>query len=231
MGRHPKQPNRQLQELVDETGVLRKSLARRVVERGRTVGVDLAYDHTSVGRWLAGEQPIPPAPSLIADVMSELTGRRITSADCGMTGSESADLGLEFSLSLAEATAAATALWRSDVECRRFLRDSAYAVAVYPAATMRWLTLPGPEHPVSSTGYRRIGQADVDAVRTMTTAFVELDNRVGGGRIRSTVVHYLHTSVAPMLHGTYTEDVGRRLYAASAELPEPRVRRPWRPGV
>lgn len=66
MGRHPKQPNRQLQELVDETGVLRKSLARRVVERGRTVGVDLAYDHTSVGRWLAGEQPIPPAPSLIA---------------------------------------------------------------------------------------------------------------------------------------------------------------------
>ncbi|WP_063003129.1 hypothetical protein [Nocardia salmonicida] len=218
MGRHPKQPNRQLQELVDETGVLRKSLARHVVERGRTVGVDLAYDHTSVGRWLAGEQPIPPAPLLIADVMSELTGRRITSADCGMTGSESADLGLEFSLSLAEATAAATALWRSDVECRRFLRDSAYAVAVYPAATMRWLTLPGPEHPVSSTGYRRIGQADVDAVRTMTTAFVELDNRVGGGRIRSTVVHYLHTSVAPMLHGTYTEDVGRRLYAASAEL-------------
>ncbi|MFE6923479.1 hypothetical protein ACFVAV_20815 [Nocardia sp. NPDC057663] len=96
MGRKPKQPNRPLHDLLEETGVLRKSLARRVVERGRAVGVDLAYDHTSVGRWLAGEQPTPPVPSMIAEVMSELTGRRITAAECGMTACESADLGLEF---------------------------------------------------------------------------------------------------------------------------------------
>ncbi|MFC4373298.1 hypothetical protein ACFO5K_04215 [Nocardia halotolerans] len=52
----------------------------------------------------------------------------------------------------------------------------------------------------------------------MTRVFADLDNSVGGGRIRSTVVHYLHTSVAPLLHGTYGEDVGRRLFGATAEM-------------
>ncbi|MBF6101716.1 hypothetical protein IU510_27225 [Nocardia cyriacigeorgica] len=218
MGRHPKQPNHQLADLLDETRSSRKGLARRVVERGRAVGIELRYDHTSVGRWLAGERPTPPGPNLIAEVLTELCGRRITPFDCGMSASESADLGLEFSLSLTEATASVTELWRSDVERRRFLEGAAYAVAVYPIASMRWLTLPGREHPVSSAGFRRVGVADIDAVRTMTTAFRDLDNQVGGGKVRSTVVHYLHTSVAPLLRGSYTEELGRRLFAATAEL-------------
>lgn len=219
MGRQPKQPNRQLDELLREVRLSRKGLARRVVERGSAVGVDLGYDHTSVSRWLAGEQPTPPTPDLIAEVLTEVVGRRVTAADCGMVaGQETADIGLEFSLSIAEATAAATALWRSDVERRRFLVGASYAVAVYPAASMRWLTLPGPEHPVSGRGSRRIGQGDVDAVRTMTAAFRDLDNRVGGGKVRSTIVHYLHSSVAPLLHGSYPEPIGRQLFAASAEL-------------
>ncbi|MET9211538.1 MULTISPECIES: hypothetical protein [unclassified Nocardia] len=218
MGRMPKQPNHLLHDLVGETGVLRKALARRVVQRGRSVGVELAYDHTSVGRWLAGEQPAPPVPALVAEVMSELAGRRVTPADCGMTGGDSADLGLEFSLSIPEATEAATALWRSDVEHRRFLRDSSYAVAAYSAASMRWLTLPGPERPASAKGSRRVGLSDVDGVRIMTKSFAELDNRVGGGRVRSTVVHYLHSSVTPLLRGIYDEATGRKLFGATAEM-------------
>ncbi|MEV6559590.1 hypothetical protein AB0M22_27990 [Nocardia sp. NPDC051756] len=52
----------------------------------------------------------------------------------------------------------------------------------------------------------------------MTMAFRDLDNRVGGGRVRSTIVHYLHSSVAPLLHGSYNESVGRQLFATTAEL-------------
>ncbi|WP_218022517.1 hypothetical protein [Nocardia amamiensis] len=52
----------------------------------------------------------------------------------------------------------------------------------------------------------------------MTTAFRDLDNRVGGGKVRPTIVHYLHSSIAPLLHGSYTESVGRQLFAATAEL-------------
>ncbi|MFC3964986.1 hypothetical protein [Nocardia jiangsuensis] len=219
MGRQPKQPNRQLADLVTEVRLSRKGLARRVVERGAAVGVELAYDHTAVGRWLGGEQPNPPVPELIAEVLTEVAGRRVTTADCGMVaGQASADIGLEFSLSIAEATAAATALWRSDVERRRFLVGASYAVAVYPAASMRWLTMPGPEHPVSGQGFRRIGQTDVDAVRTMTAAFRDLDNRVGGGKVRATIVQYLHSSVAPLLQSSYPEPIGRQLFATAAEL-------------
>jgi hypothetical protein len=90
-------------------------------------------------------------------------------------------------------------------------------VAVYPAASMRWLTLPGPEHPVSAGG-QRVGQSEVDAVRTMTAAFRDLDNKVGGGKVRPTIVHYLHSSVAPLLRGKYAEHVGRQLFATTAEL-------------
>lgn len=123
------------------------------------------------------------------------------------------DLGLEFSLSLPEALGSVTALWRTDIEQRRFLQGTSYAVHVYPAASMRWLTIPGPEHPISA-GRRRVGRGEVDGVRAMTKAFQDLDNRVGGGRVRSTVVHYLHTSVAPLLRGNYSEAVGRPLYGA-----------------
>ncbi|GAB2690386.1 hypothetical protein [Nocardia thraciensis] len=218
MGRQPKQPNRDLDDLLEESGISRGGLARRVVDRGYAIGLELGYDHRSVGRWLAGEQPNSPAPELIAAVFTETLGRKITPEDCGMTGGpEPVELGLEFSLSLTEATASVTALWRSDVERRRFLLGASYAVAVYPAASMRWLTLPGPEHPVSA-GSRRVGQGDVDSLRTMTAAFRDLDNKVGGGRVRPTIVQYLHSSVGPLLRGNYAEAVGRQLFAASAEL-------------
>ncbi|MFE5284548.1 hypothetical protein ACFRAQ_06205 [Nocardia sp. NPDC056611] len=220
MGRRAKQPNRQFEELVEEAGGVRKALARRIVDRDRGLGLELSYDHTSIGRWLAGEQPQPPVPNLIADTLTELLGRTITPAMCGMSNlrDAAADLGLEFSLSLSGAVDASTALWRSDIEHRRFLQDTSYAVAVYPAASMRWLTLPGPEHPVSIGSSRRVGQIDVDAVQTMAAAFRDLDNKVGGGKVRSTIVQYLHSSVAPLLRGSFNEHIGRQLFGSTAEL-------------
>lgn len=218
MGRRPKQQNQSLAELVGEAGLTHKGLARRVVERGRAIGVPLSYDHNSVRRWLDGEQPRPPTPDLLAAVLSEALGRRTSAVDCGMQGGDPpADLGLEFSLSWSSAVDTITALLRGDVERRRFLLDIAYAVAGYSAASMRWLTLPEPEQPASS-GRRKVGAADIDALRSMTAAFRDLDNRVGGGRVRHTVVQYLHSDVAPLLRASYSGAVGRRLFAAAAEL-------------
>lgn len=218
MGRRPKQPNHVLAELIDEAGLTRKGLARRVVERGRVVGHQLSYDHNSVRRWLEGEQPRPPGPDLIAAVLSEALGRKTSPSHFGMhEGSQPVDLGLEFALSWGEGVSTATALWRGDVERRKVLAGAAYAVAGYSAASMRWLTLPGRDQPAAS-GRRKVGQADVEALRTMAATFRDLDNRVGGGRIRQTVVQYLHSEVSPLLRGDYTEQTGRLLFAAAAEL-------------
>ena len=37
-----------------------------------------ASDHTSVSRWLSGEQPNAPGPELIAEILTEMIGRRVT---------------------------------------------------------------------------------------------------------------------------------------------------------
>jgi hypothetical protein len=58
VGRTPKPANEHLRALIGEAGVSHKGLARRVVELGTARGIrGLAYDHSSVARWLAGEQP------------------------------------------------------------------------------------------------------------------------------------------------------------------------------
>jgi hypothetical protein len=78
-------PNEQLAELLNEAGCSRRRLACHVVELGRARGIaGLRYDHSSVLRWLAGEQPRAPVPALIAEVISGLVGRVVTPAELGM---------------------------------------------------------------------------------------------------------------------------------------------------
>ena len=71
MSRPTREPNLQLQTLIDEAGFSHKGLARRVNELGRAKGMSgLSYDHSSVIRWLKGEHPRQPVPLLLAEVFS-----------------------------------------------------------------------------------------------------------------------------------------------------------------
>lgn len=220
MGRQPKSPNDQLQALTAEAGLSNKGLARRVIEQGKSRGLtELKYNHSSVARWFEGEQPQDGVPELIAQVLTVELGRVVTVADIGMTPSAViADLGLELDGDWAERVGAATALWRADVERRCFLTGTALAASASSTAALRWLTSP-PIEPPTGSGLRRIGTADVEAIREITRTYRELDNRLGGGRLRSVVVHQLDSQVTPMLrNGRYTEEIGRRLAGAAAEL-------------
>lgn len=87
-----KQPNQLLGELIAEAGLSRKALARRVVVRGRAVGLSLSYDHNSVRRWLDGEQPQDPVPDLIAAVLTEGVGRQVLPHHCGLAASAGAPI-------------------------------------------------------------------------------------------------------------------------------------------
>ena len=65
-----------------------KGLARRVVDLAAIQGLaGVRCDHTSVLRWLAGEQPRPPVPELVAVVLSNALGRKISETEMGMTPS------------------------------------------------------------------------------------------------------------------------------------------------
>jgi transcriptional regulator with XRE-family HTH domain len=65
---------------------------------------------------------------------------------------------------------------------------------------------------------RHVGDADVDRIRVDTDTFGLMDQRHGGGHVRWMVVEYLRREVAPLLHGTYSDRVGRELFATAAML-------------
>jgi hypothetical protein len=197
MGRRPKTPNAQLAGLLEEAGCSNRRLAHYVVELGKIRGIaGLRYDHTSVLRWLGGETPRPPVPGVLAEVLSGLVGRVITPADLGMSvGGVNAALGLEVAPDLPDAITGITALWRADVERRQFLTGASFSAAAYASAGLRWLTLPDPG-PLDGHAGRRIGQTDVDALRQIGQTYRQLDNRLGGGQLRSSVVQLLDVQVA-----------------------------------
>ncbi|MFF0577123.1 hypothetical protein ACFY19_39185 [Streptosporangium saharense] len=215
-----REPNRALQRLIAESGFTHKGLARRLNDLGVTRGLSgLKYDHSSVLRWIGGQRPRGPVPVLLAEIFSLRLGRAVGVEDLGLPAvSTPTDLGQEFTHTWQEGIATVTALWRGDVERRRFLLDSTFAIGAGSTGALRWLTLPVEGHPTAN-GPRRVGMADIAAIKEVTRSFGELDNRFGGGRVRSAVVKYLDTAVAPLLgEGSYAETTGRALASAAAEL-------------
>ncbi|MEO3870334.1 hypothetical protein ABGB18_16095 [Nonomuraea sp. B12E4] len=215
-----REPNRLLQQLIAEAGFSHKGLARRLNDLGAARGTPgLKYDHSSVLRWIGGQRPRDPVPCLLTEIFALRLGRRVTSEDLGMPAiTTPLDLGQEFTHTWQEGVSTVTALWRADVERRRFLIDSTFAIGAGSIGAVRWLTSPA-EGRTSGTGTRRVGRADIAAIHEVTRSFGELDNRFGSGRVRSSVVKYLDTAVSPLLKdGSYGESTGRQLAAAAAEL-------------
>ncbi|TXK38535.1 hypothetical protein [Nonomuraea sp. C10] len=215
-----REPNRLLRQLIVEAGFSHKGLARRLNDLGAARGTPgLKYDHSSVLRWIGGQRPRDPVPGLLTEIFAQRLGRPVTADDLGMPAAATPlDLGQEFTHTWQEGVATVTALWRADVERRRFLLDSTFAIGAGSVGAVRWLTSP-PEGRPSAAGARRVGSADIAAIHEVTRSFGELDNRFGSGRVRSSVVRYLDTAVTPLLKdGSYGDKTGRELAAAAAEL-------------
>lgn len=220
MPRRPKMENLRLRSLLDEAGMSNKGLARRVVDVAASRGAaNVRCDHTSVLRWLAGEQPRGPVPELVTFVLGEALGRKVAATEVGMTPSDlPSDLGLKVSVVWMDTVATSTTLWRADVQRRSLLVSAAFSSAALPASALRWLTSPVAGAP-SAAGLRRIGRSDIDAVRELTVSYREIDNRLGGGKLRAGIVSYLDDHVSRMLTGgSYREATGRELAAACGEL-------------
>ncbi len=220
MARRPKRLNDQLRAAIDEAGCSHSLLARSVVELAQAKGTQgLKYDHTSVLRWLDGEQPRHPGPELIAEVLSGRLAQVVTPAELGMHAPpQDAGLGLDLPLTWPEGVAAVTGLWSADVHRTQFLSTAGFAVAASASAGVRWLTLP-PACTLTGLGKRRIGASDVEALREINRTYRELDNRLGGGQLRTTLVQFLDRQVTPLLRqASFSESTGRDLASAAAEL-------------
>jgi hypothetical protein len=220
MAQRPRQPNHALAAHIAEAGLSNKGLARRVVQLGQVRGYPgLEYNHSSVDRWLRGERPRPHAAALIAEVLSNALGRPVGAAEIGLSSDR---LPPGASLRMPQTTAEAALLVRDlaqgDLEQRRQLVTSQFDVVAYSSAALRWLIAPRTTM-APGRGSRGIGMAEVAEIREAIDAFRVLDNRLGGGRIRRTVVEYLCIDIAPLLKDSRcTEEARRGLFSAAAEL-------------
>jgi hypothetical protein len=75
-----------------------------------------------------------------------------------------------------------------------------------------------PPAEAARTGGMRVGGGDVAAVGAVGDLFRALDHAYGGGHARQALVRYLEHEAEPMLRGSYTEALGRRLFASVADL-------------
>ncbi|MFI6103689.1 transcriptional regulator [Streptomyces sp. NPDC051310] len=216
-----RQPNERLQALIQEAGCSNAGLARRVNMVGQERGLDLRYDKTSVARWLRGQQPRGRAPGIIAEALGRKLGRTVTIDEIGMANGKNlaSGVGLQFAPTVLGAIEQVCELWRSDVGRRDFLSGTTVAASALVEPSRDWL-ITGADPQVARQAGARVGASDVDAVRAMTDALVDLDHRFGSGHVRPVVVHYLNSVVSGLLSGSYRDAVGRRLFAAVARLTE-----------
>jgi hypothetical protein len=216
-----RQPNERLQTLIREAACSNAGLARRVNMVGTERGLDLRYDKTSVARWLRGQQPRGRAPGIIAEALGRKLARTVTIDEIGMANGRdlASGVGLQFAPTVLGAIEQVCELWRSDVGRRDLLSGSVVAASALVEPSRDWL-ITGADPQVARAAGSRVGISDVEAVRAMTAALVDLDHRFGSGHVRPVLVHYLNSVVSGLLSGAYREAVGRELFGAVARLTE-----------
>lgn len=210
----PMQPNALLDALLDEAGMSRLGLAKRVNAAGTLRNKKLRYDHSAVIRWLKGQRPRGDVPQLICDVIGDRLGRTLNLEDIGMGNDPVAAPNTP----LTGFVERATAMWRSDLQQREEMRSTPVITGL-PAVGPVWeWENPPDDSDVSRSGTVRVGMADVELLRGARAHFEQMYRKVGGVTTRARVLHFLTTETAPLVRGAYTDATGRELHRAVGGL-------------
>lgn len=224
MSKGPRGPNEKLGTLLALAGISNAGLARRVNDLGAQRGLTLRYDKTSVARWVTkGMVPQGAAPHLIAAAIGSKLGRPVPLHEIGLADADPApEVGLAFPRDVGEAVRSATELWRLDLAGRRDFLAGSFAVTAYATPASRWLITPADgsvERHDSEPSTIRVGHSDVGKLREAAEDARRWDSKYGGGDWRSGMVpECLRVEAAPLLLGSYSDEVGRSLFGATAEL-------------
>ncbi|MFG2230253.1 transcriptional regulator [Streptomyces sp. NPDC048723] len=210
------QPNVLLDALLAEAGMSHAGLAAYVNQAGRTRGLALRYEHTAVTRWLRGQRPRGQVPDLICEVLGGRLRRPLGLDDIGL-GAADQPVPLHAS-PLSGFVDRAAALWRSDVQARPQLL-AAEAVTGTPAVIPVWEWENPPEDAdVSREGPHPIGPEHIEILKSARAHYELMYRRAGGLATRDRIVRFLGSETAPMLRGSYSDDLGRRLHRATGSL-------------
>ncbi|MEV5676114.1 sporulation protein [Streptomyces sp. NPDC052164] len=218
--RRARPPHADLARLIEASGASHKSLALRINQLANADGLDTGYSHTSVANWCRrGMTPKWPVPRFLAQAIAERLGRPVSLADIGMREAETidADVGLDFPRDPADAVRVATSFW-SSVNRRDFLAGSGFAASAFTTPVTRWLITPADET-AGHLGGKQVGRADLDELRDAADDARRWDSKYGGGSWKAnSVTDCLDHRAAPLLRGSFSDDIGRELFSVSAEL-------------
>ncbi|MFF4756069.1 MFS transporter [Streptomyces sp. NPDC002514] len=235
MSREQRGPNEKLGTVLALAGISNAGLARRVNDLGAQRGLTLRYDKTSVARWVSkGMVPQGAAPHLIAAAIGQKLGRPVPLHEIGLADADPApEVGLAFPRDVGQAVKSATELYRLDLAGRRAGSGGiwqslagSFAVSAYATPASRWLITPADSsvareaNPSEGSGAPiKVGHSDVQKLREAAEDARRWDSKYGGGDWRSSMVpECLRVEAAPLLLGSYSDEVGRALFGASAEL-------------
>ncbi|MBJ7907608.1 MULTISPECIES: hypothetical protein [unclassified Streptomyces] len=235
MSREQRGPNEKLGAVLALAGISNAGLARRVNDLGAQRGLTLRYDKTSVARWVSkGMVPQGAAPHLIAAAIGQKLGRPVPLHEIGLADADPApEVGLAFPRDVGQAVKSATDLYRLDLAGRRAGSGGiwqslagSFAVSAYATPASRWLITPADSsverEAASAEGAGapiKVGHSDVRKLREAAEDARRWDSKYGGGDWRSSMVpECLRVEAAPLLLGSYSDEVGRALFGAGAEL-------------
>ncbi|MEU6245694.1 transcriptional regulator [Streptomyces sp. NPDC047024] len=207
------------------SGMTKNALARTItklaVERGHP---QVRPDGSRVRRWLDhGERPRDPVPDLIAEILSERTGYRLSAADLGLAAAPVEDEAryrgpAEILTDLQRATGATLAHGPHRPERAEYdgapqhpePRHLLTALESWSWSTAR------PLPAVVANG--RLGHADAERIAAHTSALREMDNAHGGASMLYMATAHLAATNTAITNGTYTEPAGRALYRELGDL-------------
>jgi hypothetical protein len=235
MSREQRGPNEKLGAVLALAGISNAGLARRVNDLGAQRGLTLRYDKTSVARWVSkGMVPQGAAPHLIAAAIGQKLGRPVPLHEIGLADADPApEVGLAFPRDVGQAVKSATELYRLDLAGRRAGSGGiwqslagSFAVSAYATPASRWLITPADSSVAreaspgeGSAAPLKVGHSDVQKLREAAEDARRWDSKYGGGDWRSSMVpECLRVEAAPLLLGSYSDEVGRALFGAAAEL-------------
>jgi hypothetical protein len=235
MSREQRGPNEKLGAVLALAGISNAGLARRVNDLGAQRGLTLRYDKTSVARWVSkGMVPQGAAPHLIAAAIGQKLGRPVPLHEIGLADADPApEVGLAFPRDVGQAVKSATELYRLDFAGRRAGSGGiwqslagSFAVSAYATPASRWLITPADSSVAREASLAegsgapiKVGHSDVQKLREAAEDARRWDSKYGGGDWRSSMVpECLRVEAAPLLLGSYSDEVGRALFGAAAEL-------------
>jgi hypothetical protein len=216
-----REPNTQLADAMRRAGFSNSSLAAHVRRVALEHGGELKCTHVDVKRWLDGVSPRPATAGFIATALSRKTGSRITPNEVGLAvldGSTVLDTTLDPPADGAAASQHLLELTRRDLADDARVQQADVVPAAWTQPTLTWLLARPQPLPMRDSARISVGESDVAAVRTTVQIFMRMDFQFGGGHARAALAQYFAHDVHPLLDGRFSDQVGRELFSAAAEV-------------